>query len=442
MVFAVSFLLFAILTNTGYVENDLSRIATIESLVERHTFVIDDASAQPKVDKVALGGHYYSDKPPILSIIGAVPYLLLSNIGISLREHTALAYRLITLSVVGFSTALLAVVFNRALKAEGLARGQSLFLTAVLLTATPIFNYSVTYNSHTVAAFLLFAGYLLTAGHAGKKTAFLAGLSTGLCAAVEMPVGLIFLAAYAAIMIVLRRGFKDVLIFSAAAALPLTAHAILNIHLLGDLRPAVMHPEYWGYPGSEFYGENSGWFGATHSPGRIEYLLNALFGVQGFLSTTPVLAFGALVFIRNLTDTRRENAARLIMAAASVLTAAFYLLFTSSYGGNAHSFRYLIPLVPLLVFASADLLKEEKTRKLHTLLIFAAFYSFFMAQITKAAFYQTGAPWVNYSQNSFIAASLVSAALAAYVLASAHAALRKTILPGMSYNRGLHNTEQ
>jgi hypothetical protein len=81
--------------------NDASRLATIESLVDRGTLIIDDSMfvrvphdliaryGAPYVpdednallrdgtwDKLWIGGHYYSDKPPVLSILMAGVYQL------------------------------------------------------------------------------------------------------------------------------------------------------------------------------------------------------------------------------------------------------------------------------------------------------------------------------------------------------------------------------
>src|SRR5262249_41443734 len=77
--------------------NDGSRLATVESLVERHTFRIDDSlfvkvpppapdrpapyppadpllSARGTADKLLIGGHYYSDKSPRPAVLLAGAY--------------------------------------------------------------------------------------------------------------------------------------------------------------------------------------------------------------------------------------------------------------------------------------------------------------------------------------------------------------------------------
>ena len=54
--------------------NDESRMATIQSLVESKTLVIDHSDFAATGDKVFVAGHFYSDKPPLPAILGAITY--------------------------------------------------------------------------------------------------------------------------------------------------------------------------------------------------------------------------------------------------------------------------------------------------------------------------------------------------------------------------------
>src|SRR5262245_24768929 len=70
--------------------NDSSRLATVESLVDRHTFAIDDAiyvcaaespsppgPDRPPIrtkDKLLIAGHHYSDKSPVPALLMAPLY--------------------------------------------------------------------------------------------------------------------------------------------------------------------------------------------------------------------------------------------------------------------------------------------------------------------------------------------------------------------------------
>src|ERR1700736_3232055 len=62
--------------------NDESRMATIQSLVETHSFMIDQTTFVSTGDKVFINGHFYSDKPPLPSILGAVVYFPLYSLAL------------------------------------------------------------------------------------------------------------------------------------------------------------------------------------------------------------------------------------------------------------------------------------------------------------------------------------------------------------------------
>src|SRR5262249_9994653 len=87
--------------------NDASRLATIECLVDYHSFAIDDsvfvkvpAENAPftpfdkilhksgTLDRMLFKGHYYSDKAPVPALYSAAIYKLLqSTTGLNARQH-------------------------------------------------------------------------------------------------------------------------------------------------------------------------------------------------------------------------------------------------------------------------------------------------------------------------------------------------------------------
>src|SRR5262245_51845049 len=93
--------------------NDGSRLATVESLVDRHTLTIDDSifvnvasvesspydsailrdprrpqSLLGTLDKLWIGGHWYSDKSPVPALLMALLYQLLQSLtGVTAAEH-------------------------------------------------------------------------------------------------------------------------------------------------------------------------------------------------------------------------------------------------------------------------------------------------------------------------------------------------------------------
>ena len=73
--------------------NDGSRLATVECLVDYHTLAIDRSNwfeRHQRQDSAGPGGPFYSDKPPALALMMAVPYLVLHDgFGFRAAEHEA-----------------------------------------------------------------------------------------------------------------------------------------------------------------------------------------------------------------------------------------------------------------------------------------------------------------------------------------------------------------
>src|SRR3989338_6622265 len=84
-VFIVFFLLYASLVKTDVSWNDGSRFAALESVVERHTFAIDNSSfLNITKDRVFFNGHFYSDKAPGLVFLALPVYFVLHSLGVPL----------------------------------------------------------------------------------------------------------------------------------------------------------------------------------------------------------------------------------------------------------------------------------------------------------------------------------------------------------------------
>jgi hypothetical protein len=81
--------------------NDASRIATIQSLVEYHTFALDSVNLAAMVDVQKRNGHFQSDKPPMMQVLGAIVYYPLYKSGYTFDSHFSTVYYLLTLVLVG-----------------------------------------------------------------------------------------------------------------------------------------------------------------------------------------------------------------------------------------------------------------------------------------------------------------------------------------------------
>jgi len=141
------FLLAALLTRHGPVSwNDSSRMATIDSLVERHTFAIDGSSIQTG-DKYRYDGKFYSDKPALLALVGAGVAFGLKVVGISLAHTPRLAYWSITVLVVGLAYAIGLAALYSALRSMAVAEAWAACVTTAAGAGTLRLPYATMFNN-------------------------------------------------------------------------------------------------------------------------------------------------------------------------------------------------------------------------------------------------------------------------------------------------------
>ena len=166
--------LLALLTTAPFAGswNDASRMATIQSLVEMHTFIIDKSNFVFTGDKVFINEHFYSDKPPVPAIIGAIVYLPLFHLGIKLDKELNFAYYLITLFTVKMFWIIGLAAFYSALRFSNINENNRLWLTYALGIASLHLTWSSTFNNHSLAASFLIIGFsfLLKAKHSESIT--------------------------------------------------------------------------------------------------------------------------------------------------------------------------------------------------------------------------------------------------------------------------------
>lgn len=241
--------------------NDRSRWATVRSLVEHHTFELDDVIFKDgkrdkdwySIDLVRHRGHdgsehFYSSKPPLLTVVMAAEYWVLRQItGASLSRQPLFVGRIMLLlsNVVplAFAWLILALLVDR-LGASDVSR---VLVMAAACFATLVTPFAVTLNNHlpAVVATILVAFAILeilrrprVADSVGRWY-LLAGCSVGILATNELPA----LCVVATLFLVLaRRNLRATLIwYLPPAAVLLLSLLLLNYVAHGSWRPAYAH---------------------------------------------------------------------------------------------------------------------------------------------------------------------------------------------------------
>ena len=336
--------------------HEYSRYGTVESLVERHTFQLDDSSFIGTVDKIFRDGHYYSHQPPLLPVLEAPVYwaLHLPGIRFNNRGRFVMTYLFILLTN-GIAMALTVVVFARLLELAGVTPRARDVWAVLLVFGTWLLPYGIVSNNHGIAALLtavLIWQLLLVewrGATAARATAI--GCATGLLVAIELlpivsflPLTLIYLAA--------RRDLtrRHWLLIVSGIGVPLLVEAALNVRVTGDIIPAGFHHELFNYPGSVF--------DDTSLTGNVKfeslsalgaYAWTALFAGKGFFTFAPLPLLGLAAGLIEWRWWSRARGVQLLLIAGIALSLAAALATTNNYGGEAVGFRHAVFLTPAFV---------------------------------------------------------------------------------------------
>jgi len=303
------------------------------ALVEDHTLHID-RFAENTGDVSFSRGHVYSNKPPGLSFLAAIPYSLIHLFAI---DNQTIVMWLLTVLICGTTGALIPVLLFTYGRRNGIDRTSALIVALTIAVGTYVFAYATVFFTHVPCAALLLLAFVWLDGGSVKSRPLLAGIAAGIA-------GTIFYVAIpaAAVLAVLvaSRSMRRAALF-VAGGIP------FGIFL------AIYHNAAFGSPwqtsvetSSEFTSAGLV-FGVLHRP-RLDAIVQMLIGWQrGLLPLSPVLLFaiiGAIVMIRRRV-LRRELAAIAIVIAIFIVTIAS---FNNWHGGSAIGPRYVLPIVPFL----------------------------------------------------------------------------------------------
>ncbi len=336
----------------------MSRLGTVESIVDRRTYALDESIFIGTVDKVQKDGHFYSHQPPLLSTIEAPVYWLLRLPGTRFnnRGRFVMTYAF-SLLTNGVALALTVLLIARMLASMSVGAPWDAVLAVLLVFGTWLLPYGLVPNNHGISGLLLTAliTVLMKCERDGPTPwrAAAAGGILGLLAAVEVLPIVSFVPltiGYFAMRRKLDRASWPAL--AAALALPLAVHALINIRITGDVIPAGFHAELFRYEGSVFDDTTLTGTLKYHSIGdAAAYAWTSLFAYKGFFTFAPVCALGLIAGVVEWRwwRARQYTAVHAIVLAGIILSLGAALLTTNNYGGEAVGFRHAVFLSPACV---------------------------------------------------------------------------------------------
>ena len=331
---------FALLTTCFLSTNEAPRFSLALSLGIHGEWYIDRFFPDvihplfPPVDYVEKDGHIYSDKGPLLSIMGAPIVYALWLMGADLQ----LSVYLTTILLAGLPTALTALLmlrFGRRVHRSGDVNPTVVPLVYAL--CTPAFFYATVFFSYGMAAFLAFACFTLihTPRWGGNRDAVVAGALAGLVGLTDYTAVLFFpgLLLYCNRK---RPGWT----FPFLAAGGTVLFMLLLVYpwlLLGD--PFGMPFKYHG----TFAESDHGLFYTLGYPST-----TALFGLtigpsRGLFFYAPVLIVAAVLLFR-----LRQRLSDEVILIVALFTIILVVNAANAiwWGGNAFGPRYLVAAMP------------------------------------------------------------------------------------------------
>jgi len=278
--------------------HSMSRLGTVESIVDRHTLQLDDSIFIGTVDKIYKDGHFYSHQPPLLSVLEAPVYGLLRVPGTRFnnRGRPAMVYAF-TLLTNGLALALTVVVLGEIFAMAGVASPMRQWMALMLPFGTWLLPYGIVTNNHGVSglltALLIWLLLKIEWHGAAARRAFGIGLTLGLLVAIEVLPIAAFVPATIVYLWSRRVDARSWAMFTAGLAAPLAAHAAINIPLFGDIIPAGFHAELFQYEGSVFDAASlTGTLKYSSVGAAANYAWQALFVEKGYFTFAPICLLG------------------------------------------------------------------------------------------------------------------------------------------------------
>ena len=344
--------------------NPHSRLATMDALVHDHGFAIDRSVFVDTVDKVRLGEHFYSSKPPLLSIAGAGVYAVVRFAGLSFRDPSTRDAAVVVVTLVlmlgahglllAYAYRLLSLWVTREDALVGAFAGLALGYLGV--------GYATSINNHTPAAAVLLAAFYhaYRARHglsAGRRDWLVAGALAALAPTLDLAA--LFVSAGLGLYL-LTFDWRATLRLFVPAALPVIALHLGATYLVGgSLLPMYLRRELYLYPGSYWLAPVD--MDVLDEPKAV-YLFHMLVGHHGLFAMTPLLALALSAIIVTIRRRRAHTAEAYLAGGALVVLVGFYAATTKNYGGTCVGFRWLIVVMPVLFLFVAEWLDGARSR--------------------------------------------------------------------------------
>lgn len=360
-IIAIFFTLFLTNLSTFVGANSASRLATIESLANRGTFIIDESPFLGTVDKLKINGNFYSSKPPTLSILLTGYYIALNNLfGVDILKDFKVVYALIillasTLPVI--ISALILVDIGRILKVEPVTRA---FIIVLFLFTFFGSGYGIDLNNHNITSLFLILSLRfwleIFLNHVDKNQNWiLLAICLGAISWFDIP-STFYISAFS-ISLFYKNRKKCLKLFIPTLSFCLLWTMTSYYISIGSIVPAYFNKSFYLYEGS--YWLNPKGTDAL-SENKLIYGFNFLFGHHGIFSFTPILFLSFIELINRFFKKRKIEFYEGFILLSTIGMILLFIFFTNNYGGVCVGPRWLIPTSTIIFVLLMKLIDRYK----------------------------------------------------------------------------------
>ena len=359
-------------------------IATVESIVERGTFSINESEFVITYDKMKVGDKFYSDKAPGFSIILSSFYYFLYHIGIKIEESKFLAISLLTIFGVSipaifclyFYEQILKILFPKANVSKIMMCRNILGLGTILLSFSGFLNY------HIMAGLLLILAvfYLLVNETKREKSSngLVIGLSLGILFSMDLPTGGIFLFVVCTYLLI-KKKYKLLFLVILSAAIPVSIYEFINYSITGKMLPPFFYrDEFYQFEGSTHTASSLTGEKGTDSffnAKRFFLIYRNFFGSVGLFSLSPVLVLAVIGLYKlyrsemNIIQLIKTIDLKIMLIIGVFFQIMFYNFIVPSATGSVYGVRHLIPIIPFLMIGFMLYLQYFNINKISVVII-------------------------------------------------------------------------
>lgn len=337
----------------------ITRVGLTVAIVEDGSLAIDRWAADT-VDKSLVGGHYYADKAPGLSLLAVPPVwitkVLREAFGATEDAHTVRIFliyaQVATMAAVALPAAIAAALIYLMALRMGASRQGAVFGSLAIAIGSPFFFWSTTFFAHSLVGSLLI--FMMALALDRNRWDFWRGLAIGLLAGFTVVVDFvggfaITVAGVVLLVMVWRPSIPAHLRFALGVLLG-TIAGVMPLLVYNQL--AFGSPFQLGYMSVVgFEGMKTGFFGIG-LPNPVIVLELLFGGYRGLLPYVPVLVlvpFGLIVMSRH-----PENRP---MVGVTIAVSLTFILINAGYyywhGGWSTGPRHIVPILPLCGLALA-----------------------------------------------------------------------------------------